>query len=202
MTPIYKVWMMNYRPAWFELGKPAQDELMGKIVASLAQAGGKSLLVATSLWADEKWAAWGIEQFPNIEAVIQHANTISDHQWFRYIKSWSTLGISFEPGSEVVIPKAPIYKLAFFNVTEAWYSLSDAEKAGWNKKHEELFKQFGVQGILGCASGWCNEVWSVWSLEAYPSMEAVQGLRLATYEAGWYQYAKATSLLGVKYPPE
>lgn len=202
MTTIYKVWKLNYRPAWYELGKTAQDELMGKIFESLGQSGGKSLLIATSLWADEKWAAWGIEEFPNIEVVIQHAQTIGDHQWYRYIKSWSTLGIPFAPGSEVVIPKAPVYKLAFFNPTDAWYRLSDTEKADWDKKHQGLFKQFGVQNILGCNSAWCSEGWAGWSVESYPSMEAVQGLRWATYEAGWYHYATATSLLGVKWPPE
>ena len=202
MTTIYKVYMMNYRPAWYALGKPAQDELMGKIAESLGKAGGKMLLVAASLWADEKWAGWGIEEYPNIEGVIQHAQAIWDHHWYRYIKSWSTLGISFEPEAKVVIPKTPIYKLAFFNMTEAWYGLSEAEQASWGKKHEEIFKQFGVQSILSCGSSWCNEVWPAWTLESYPSLEAIQAVRMQTYEAGWYQYATATSLLGVKFPPE
>lgn len=200
MTSIYKVWMMNYRPAWYQLSKSAQDELMGKIGESLDKAGGKLLLIAASLWADEKCAAWGIEEYPNIEGVIQHAQTISDHHWYRYVKSWSTLGTSFEPEAKVVIPKAPIYRLAFFSGTEAGYGLSEAEQAKWNTKHAELAKQFGVQGILGCASSWCNEEWSYWLVEAYPSLEAAQALRLKTYEAGWYQYVEATSLLGVEYP--
>jgi hypothetical protein len=202
MTSIYKVWLMNYRPAWYELGKSAQDELTGKVYESLGKVGGKVLLIAASLWADEKWAGWGIEEYPNIEGVIQHAQTIWEHQWYRYVKSWSTLGTLFEPGLEVVIPKAPLYKLAFMNMTDAQYGLSEAEQANWGKKHEELYKQFGVKNILGCASAWSNEAWLGWMLESYPSLEAVQAFRMQTYEAGWYQYTEATSVLGIKYPPE
>lgn len=202
MASIYKVWMMNYRPAWYALSKTAQDELSGKIFASAEKVGGKLLLTATSLWAHEKWAAWGIEQYPNIEAVMQHAQTIWDVQWLRYVKTWTTLGVLMEPATEVVIPKAAVYELAFVNLNEAWYRLSEAQKADWMAKHAELFKQFGVQAVMMCNSIWCSEGYLEWILEAYPSHEAVMGLRLATFEAGWYQYVGATSLLGVKWPLE
>ena len=202
MAPIYKVWMLNYRPAWFALGKPDQEALTGKIFNSLNKAGGKLLLQAVSLWANEKWAAWGIEEFPSIEAVLQHAGTLWEVQWYRYIKSWTTLGVLMEPEKEVVIPKAPIYELAFFNVNEAWYRLSEAEKAGWKAKNEALFKQFGAQNALYCNSLWCSEGWLAWLVEAFPSQEALMGHRLATFESGWYQYVQATSLLGVKWPME
>lgn len=202
MAPIYKVWMMNYKPAWYELSKSEQDVVAEKVATSLAQVGGKRLLVATSLWADEKWAAWGIEEFPNIEAVMQFAGMEFEAQGFRYMKSWSTLGVLMEPGKEVVIPKAAVYQLAFFNLNEAWYRLSEAERAAWDAKHEALYKQFGAQNALICNSGWCSEGWLCWLVVAFPSQEALMGHRLATYEAGWYQYVEAKSLLGVKWPME
>jgi len=202
MTTIYKVWLMNYSPAWYALGKSAQDELMGKVAESLDKAGGRVLLIATSLWADEKWAAWGIEEYPNIEATIQHAQTIGEYNWFRYIKTWTTLGITGEPDAKVVVPEAPIYRLAFFKITEDGYLASKDDQDSWNQKHEAIAKEFGAQVLLGCDGSWCNEEWPYWLVESYPSLEAVQGLRLKTYEAGWYRYVTATSLLGVKYPLE
>jgi hypothetical protein len=201
MTSIYKAWMMNYRPSWYELSKPSQDELMGKVGESLAKVGGKLVLVAASLWADEQWAAWGIEEYPNIEAVIQHAQTIADFRWYRFVKSWSILGTPPDPETKVIIPKGQIYKLAFINATEAGYALSNTDMAKWNEKHVEFGKQFGMQVLLQCAANWCNEEWLTWLVEAYPSLEAVQGLRLKTYETGWYQYVSATSLLGTEYQP-
>ncbi len=200
MSSFYKVWLMNYRPAWYALGKSAQDELMGKVGESLNKVGGRVLLIAASLWADEKWAAWGVEEYPNIEAVIQHAQTIGDFNWFRYTKSWTTLGISWEPDAKVVVPEAPVYRVAFFKVSEDGYRLSKEDNDRWNKKHEGLYKEFGAQNILGCNAFWCTEEWPLWVVEAYPSLEAVQGFRSKVYEAGWYRYVTATSLLGVKYP--
>jgi hypothetical protein len=200
MPSIYKAWMMNYRPAWYALGKTGQDELMGKITDSLAKAGGKELLIAASLWADEKWAGWGIEEFQDVEGAIQHARTIAnEHFWYRYVQSWSILGFMPDPEAKVVVPKAPIYKLALVNPTEASYALSKAEEAKWDTTHAEFAKQVGAQVIMGCFSAWCNEAWLYWLVEAYPSLEAVQTLRMKTYEAGWYQYVAATSLLGTEY---
>lgn len=202
MAAIYKVWLMNYRPAWYALDKSAQDELMGKVGESLVKVGGRMLLTAVSLWADEKWAGWGVEEYPNIEAVIQHTKTIGENKWFRYIKSWTTLGVSWEPDMKVVVPEAPIYRVAFFNATDDYYLLTKEDNDRWDKKHQDLFKEFGVQAFLACDSIWCNEEWPVWLVESYPSLEAVQGLRLKVYEMGWYQYVNATSLLGVKFPME
>lgn len=201
MSPIYKLWMMKYRPAWYELGKTAQDELMGKDSENLTKVGARLLLVAASLWADEKWAAWGVEEYPSIEAVIQHAQALDDIHWFRYVKSWTILGISYQPDVKVVVPDAPIYRLALFYANENYYRLPEAEKTRWGAKHEALAKEVGQQDILACNATWCNEEWPVWSVEAYPNLEAVQSLRMKTYEAGWYQYVTATSLLGVKFTP-
>jgi len=200
MPSIYKAWLMNYRPAWYALSKSAQDEMMGKVGESLHKVGGRVLLIAAALWADEKWAAWGVEEYPNIEAVIQHAQTIGDYNWFRYTKSWTTLGITWEPESKVVVPEAPIYRIAFFKATADYYLLSKEDNDSWNKKHEVFFKEFSAQFVLGCNASWCSEEWPMWLVEAYPSLEAVQGFRSKVYEAGWYRYVNATSLLGVKYP--
>ena len=87
-------------------------------------------------------------------------------------------------------------------MNESWYHLSDSERAQWDEKNEQAYNQTGVQMVLMGDSSWCNEESSFWLLETVPSLEAIQMHTLQLYEQGWYQFASATSLLGVKWPPE
>lgn len=199
MSSIYSVWKVKLAPAWFMLDKSAQDEHMSFRLNSLAKAGGKDLLMAISLWADEQWADWGIVEYPNVEGLIQHTQDITDHGSFEYYQLQTTLGVLADPGMKVIVPKAPIYKLAFFSPTAFGYGMSEADIAAWGEKHAEIYKEFGVQLVMQCNSGWSNGEWLWWNLEAYPSLEAVLGARMKAFETGWYKYVKATSLLGSEF---
>jgi hypothetical protein len=201
MKPIYKLWLMNYQQAWYNLDEAKQQDLGGKISNCLAQNGAKSLLTAVSLWADEKWAAFGIEEFPDIEAVMKHSQALNELQWCRYIKCRSSLGTLIWPESNLTIPEAPLYRLAQFKMNEVWYHLSDAEKKAWDEKNEQAYNQVGAQIICGCDTSWSNEEWGAWVLETYPSLEAAYKHTMVLGNQGWYQYAKAISVLGVKYSP-
>jgi hypothetical protein len=41
---------------------------------------------------------WGVEQFPNIEAVQKHHALLEDLNWFRYAESNSYLGTAMSQG--------------------------------------------------------------------------------------------------------
>ena len=157
-------------------------------------------MTAISLWADERWADWGIAEFPHVEGIVQHFQDILEHGSIRYNPLETTLGVLSDPTAKVVIPKAPLYKLAFFRPSEAGYGLTDADMAAWNEKHAAIFKEFGAQSVMLCNSGWSNGEWFWWSLEAYPNLEAVIGVRMKTFDSGWYKYVEATSLLGSEFP--
>ncbi len=71
--PIYKVFMMKYTESWYKLSKEEQDKLMAKAAEALKQVGGESLMMQVCFWCSENWLAWGVEKFPSLEAVQQHA---------------------------------------------------------------------------------------------------------------------------------
>jgi len=96
--PVYKVWMMKYKDAWYRLSKAEQDEYSAKMAAALKQVGGELVMMRVSLWSSENWLGWGVEKFPSIEAVQQHALLLFNMNHFQYIESSSYLGVEMPPG--------------------------------------------------------------------------------------------------------
>jgi hypothetical protein len=197
MAEIYKLWFAKYKGAFNALTEAAQNEHLGKVGQALTDAGGKELLMCTSVWADEKWTGWGIEEFPNIEAVQAHTMALWNLDHYRYLKTWSTLGITMPPDEGVKIEKAPLYRVFLMKYTEAWYALSQAEQDQWVTKLGQAHEQFGSKAIMIATSAWAGEEFLAWGVESFPSLEALQGRTLAVNDMGWFKYASATSLLGV-----
>jgi hypothetical protein len=65
----------------------AQDQ------ASLKQVGAELIIMCSSSWSSEEWLGWGVEKYPNIEAVQQHVQDLYGLKWFMYIESKSYLGV-------------------------------------------------------------------------------------------------------------
>ena len=89
---IYKVWFMKYTAAWYKLSVKEQNDILTQNAASLKQVGAESLMVEMSVWSDENWMAWGVEKYPNIEAVQKHSVNLYKENWFQYVDSKTYLG--------------------------------------------------------------------------------------------------------------
>ena len=89
---IYKVFHVKFKEAWYQLSKPEQDSLLHKVEATLAQVGGKTQVLCNSNWSSETWMGFGLEIFPNIEAVQKHDQLLQELNWFRYVDSFTSLG--------------------------------------------------------------------------------------------------------------
>jgi len=50
-------------------------------------------MMRVSVWASEEWLAWGVEKYPNLEAVQQHTLRLYGMNHFQYIESTSYLGV-------------------------------------------------------------------------------------------------------------
>jgi hypothetical protein len=74
--------------------------LKGEVMRALDQVAGKAVVTCLSAWSNERWRAFGVEQFPDIEGVQRHEQ-ILDVAWARYFESQSTLGTEF------MTPQAP-----------------------------------------------------------------------------------------------
>jgi len=95
--PIFKVWMGNFKDAYYKLSPEERDKLGAKVGQALKEAGGEAVVMCTSVWSSENWLIWGVEKFPDIESVQKHAQLLWNLEWFNYIESSSYLGIEM-PG--------------------------------------------------------------------------------------------------------
>ena len=89
---IYKMYLLKYKEPWYLLTPEEQNELTAKISESLNQVGGEILILCVSVWSSEEWLGWGVEKYPDIEAVQKHADNLFNMNWFRYVESKTYLG--------------------------------------------------------------------------------------------------------------
>lgn len=95
--PIYKLYMMRMKEAWYQLSEEEQNSLGAKVTDALEKAGGKSLIVCNTAWSSEQWLSFGIEEFPDVEAVQKLSEGHMEVDWYRYVESVSMLGTKWEP---------------------------------------------------------------------------------------------------------
>jgi hypothetical protein len=55
-------------------------------------------VVCSAARSSEQWPFFGLQQFPDMDALQRHAELLSDLHWDRYIESRTTLG------TELVLP--------------------------------------------------------------------------------------------------
>jgi hypothetical protein len=90
--PIYKQFLARWTEAWYQLSPDEQRAFEAKLGAALEQAGGKGVVYCDASWSGDQWAFFGIEEFPNLEAVQKHTQALQALNWFRYCDSRSVLG--------------------------------------------------------------------------------------------------------------
>jgi hypothetical protein len=91
--PIYKLFLIKPKSSSFRLSKGEQDKLLADVGACLAKVGAKSLLMCTCSWSSEQWAYFGVEEFPDMDAVQRHSGLLGELNWpFGYCDSFSILG--------------------------------------------------------------------------------------------------------------
>ena len=95
--PIYKMFYLRMKEAWFQLSQEERDALFARIDEAMKSVGGKSMLTCESSWNSEKWWYWGVEEFPSMEAVQEYARLLAEVEWFRYCDSESLLGTQMQP---------------------------------------------------------------------------------------------------------
>ncbi len=94
--PIYKVFFVKYKQPWYELSTEEQNQLNAQNQASLEELGVEAVIMCLSGWASEEWLGWGVEKYPNIEAVQKHIDKLIAINWFNYIESKTYLGTEFQ----------------------------------------------------------------------------------------------------------
>ena len=97
---IYKLWQGRFTEAWYQLPEQEQQRLLGQVMEALNSTGGRELVVCDAAWSNERWPVFGVEEYPELEAVQRHEQLLTDLNWARYIDSRTTLGTELMvPGS-------------------------------------------------------------------------------------------------------
>jgi hypothetical protein len=94
--PIYKVFLGRPTEAWYQLSQEEQDSLFAKNVEALEKAGGKPVIYCDSSWASEQWLFFGVEVYPDIEAVQKYTEMLNELNWFRYGEAITVLGTEWK----------------------------------------------------------------------------------------------------------
>ena len=94
--PIYKLWMFKYNEAWYQLSDEERKNQFNRLMEAYEKVGGKMFFVCKADWSTEQWRAFGIDEFPDIEAAQKFAELLREQDHFRYIESASMLGTKWD----------------------------------------------------------------------------------------------------------
>ena len=93
---VYRLFMMKFTEAWYQLSKEEQDNMGAKMEKVFNNSGGKNIFIADTSWSSEEWLFIGVDEYPDIEAVQKHIKDINELNWFRYVESKVILGTKWE----------------------------------------------------------------------------------------------------------
>ena len=94
--PIIKVWLWRPTEAWYELSQEERDRVMEEDGIFLKKIGAKSILTGQCYWSNEEWAYFGVQEYPDIEAVQKHAEYELEREYLKYGESKTYLGTRTE----------------------------------------------------------------------------------------------------------
>lgn len=92
----YKLFVGKISEAWHQLSPEEQDNLMARHNEALEKVGGERILLCDSSWCSEQWPFFGVEEFPDIEAVQKYTEALNELNWFRYFESMTVLGTEWQ----------------------------------------------------------------------------------------------------------
>ena len=93
----------------------------------------------------------------------------------------------------------PIYKHFRGRSKEAMHQLTQEEQANLLAKVDEALEKVGGERIILCNAGWSSDQYSVFGVEIFPDLAAVQKFRELLDELNWFRYVESESLLGTEW---
>lgn len=90
--PIYKLWFGKPTAAYYQLSKEEKEQLRTRQQEYAASLGVETILQCESAWASEQWQGWGVEKYPDLEALQKLVAFETELQWYRYVESTTILG--------------------------------------------------------------------------------------------------------------
>ena len=69
---------------------------MARLAEAGERVGKKSILMCTTTWSSDHYQFFGVEEFPDMEAVQQYHDALVKMNWFRYVDGQTLLGTKWE----------------------------------------------------------------------------------------------------------
>jgi hypothetical protein len=198
--PIFKLYLMKLGIEAVTLPAEKQQSLLGKGEEILAQVGGKTL-ISGEIWSDEKYQYFGIEQYPNWQALREHDRCLREINWFQYLESETFLGVDDpdnptrqEPLSMTERPEES-FLLLFIARLHSEFELTE-EVMKQAQQVQEYMKELGIQDLVSVNTRIGNEAWGTFGVQLIPSMDALEKKQAAQAKVNWWKYIEARSYLG------
>ncbi len=206
MGPIYHLFISRgFREAYYQLSPEERDQYWARVGEISTAAGAKPLVACYARWHNEEYAAWGIEEFPDLQAVQQSARAHERNQHFRYIEAETYNGVLSEGFQlpQVEIPN-PIYQLFLVknHHNDAWASLAEDTRDRIFSAVSEFIHKHGGIPLIGCDINWSNEEYAFFGVTAWPGIEAEQAHFKDLAKLDWHRYFYGKTILGTKYERE
>ena len=91
--PIYILaYGKGYTEAYYQLSKEEQDSLWSKVHEIDRRVGAKWIIACNSRWADEEIRAWGVIEYPDMEAYQKKVKELEELGWWRFFSCKTILG--------------------------------------------------------------------------------------------------------------
>jgi hypothetical protein len=201
--PIFSLWMMRYTQAWYALAPDAREKLMEQVMQALTDTGGEFLFAYQTIWSNERWQWFGVERYPDLEAVNQHAMKLYAIDWYNYVDSQvflgtETAGFAYQKPEES--GGKALYKMYVMRPNQAGFAATQEQSTAILAKMEQARNKVGLKILLGCACDWSSEPWVMFGVEQFASLEAEQEYTHILAEIGWLHYIEVFTLLGLEMP--
>ena len=201
--PIFKIFLVHgLREAYYQLSAEASQEFFAASTANNQAAGAKFLVFCNAYWSNEAYLSWGVEEYPDIQAVQKVAAGLEKIQQARYFDAETILGTwaeGFEAGS-VTFPN-PIFELWMVKnqANESWENLTPELRDHLFALNGELIQKYGGVNIVLCDANWSNEEFSYFGVTAWPSLEAEQAHTSDLAKIHWSRYIYGKKILGTRF---
>jgi len=198
--PIYQIFVSNNsiaaNLAWKALSEEERKALEEKERATQEAVGAKDIVFCDSAWADESHPWWGVTQFPDLQARIEHTRMLREIGWLDHFDAFTLLGTAFHGPETLNIPN-PIYKLWIIKNNPAEVGDTDNLWGLITEKHNALYRECNSQVLLACDSNWCSEAYPSFGLSAYPDIDANRSIQAGLDKLGWRQRVESITYLGI-----
>ena len=94
--PVYKLWMVELKNSWHQLTPEQREQHLDKVRTALEEVGARNIVTVKSAPYDEQWQYFGLEEFPDIEAVGQFVERLQDIGHYRYFRTRGLMGNEYK----------------------------------------------------------------------------------------------------------